>query len=156
MTVFTSAGTSLGISASAPATYDESGYSILSYTTIGEVNDLGDIPSRVYQVVTWQPIGERGERKAKGGYGLGTQTITVGIDSDDAGQALIDSATASDLPYSVKIAHPQLGTIYARALVMGGAKNYGDVNSVATRQITLEYTIVDQTTDGIVFVPIGT
>jgi hypothetical protein len=152
MTVSTSAGTTLGISAAAPATYTEAGYAALTFTSIGEVSDLGDIPSRIYELVTWNPIAERGTRKFKGGYQIGSQTITVGIDADDAGQTLIDTLTNSDNPASVKIGHPQLGTIYARALVMGGPKNYGDVNTVATRQITLEYTIVDQTTDGIVVV----
>lgn len=152
MTVSTSAGTTLGLSAAAPATYNAAGYEALTFTTVGEVSDLGEIPSRVYELVNWNAIAERGTRKSKGGYNLGSQTITVGIDPDDAGQTLLDTATNSDTVYSVKIAHPQLGTIYARALVMGGPKSYGDVNSVATRQITLEYTIVDQTTDGVVFV----
>lgn len=153
MTVFTSAGTTLGLSAAAPATYNQAGYEALTFTTIAEVDDLGEIPSRIYELVTWQPVAERGMRKAKGGYQIGSQTITFGIDPDDAGQTLIDAATASDTAYSVKIAHPQFGEIYARALVMGGPKNYGDVNSIATRQVTLEYTIVDQSTDGIVVVP---
>lgn len=152
MTVSTSAGTTLGLSASAPATYNKTGYEALVFTGIGEVSDLGEIPSRVYELVTWQPIADRGMRKAKGGYQIGSQTITVGIDAADAGQILLDTATNSDTVYSVKIDHPNLGTIYARALVMGGPKNYGDVNSIATRQVTLEYTIVDQNTDGIVFV----
>lgn len=152
MTVFTSAGTTLGLSAAAPTTYDDEGYEALTFTEIGEISDLGEIPSRIYELVTWQPIAERGMRKAKGGYQIGSQTLTVGIDPEDAGQTMVDSATNSDTVYSVEIAHPQLGTIYARALVMGGPKNYGDVNSIATRQVTLEYTIVDQETDGIVFV----
>ena len=152
MTVFTSAGTVLGLSAAAPATFDAAGYAALTFTDVGEVSDLGEIPSRVYELVTWNPIAERGQRKSKGGYSLGSQTITVGIDPEDAGQTLVDTATASDTVYSAKIAHPQLGTIYARALVMGGPKSYGDVNTIATRQVTLEYTIVDQETDGVVFV----
>lgn len=152
MTVHTSAGTILGVSAAAPATYTEAGYEALTFTTVGEVSDLGDIPSRIYELVTWNAIAERGTRKSKGGYNLGSQTLTVGIDPDDAGQTLVDTLTNSDSPGSIKIAHPGLGTIYARALVMGGPKSYGDVNTVATRQITLEYTIVDQTTDGVVVV----
>lgn len=152
MTVYTSAGTTLGLSASAPATYNQAGYEALSFTTVGEVGDLGEIPARIYELVTWQTIGERGMRKSKGGYQIGSQTISVGIDPDDAGQAMVDTATSSDTVYSVKIYNANLGTIYARALVMGGPKNYGDVNTIATRSITLEYTIVDQSTDGIVFV----
>ncbi|MCK0531773.1 hypothetical protein [Sphingobium agri] len=152
MTVHTSAGTVLGLSAAAPATYDKAGYEALTFTSVGEVSDLGEIPSRIYELVRWNAIAERGARKSKGGYDLGSQTITVGIDPDDAGQTLVDTLTNSDSPGSVKIGHPDLGTIYARALVMGGPKNYGDVNTVATRQITLEYTIVNQTTDGVVVV----
>lgn len=152
MAVSTSAGTTLAISAAAPATYTAAGYAALTFTEIGEVSDLGDIPSRVYEIVSWRNIASRGESKAKGGFGLGSQTITVGIDPDDAGQTLVDTATNSDAVYSVEIAHPTLGTIYGRALVMGGPKSYGDVNTIATRTITLEYTIVDQTNDGLVVV----
>ena len=152
MTVSTSAGTVLGISAAAPATFDAAGYSALTYTTVGEVSDLGEIPSRVYELVNWTPIAERATRKAKGGYNLGSQTITIGIDPADTGQTLLDTATNSDTVHSVKISHPKLGTIYARALVMGGPKSYGDVNTIATRQVTLEYTSANSTTDGVVFV----
>lgn len=153
MTVFTSAGTILALSAAAPATFDAAGYAALTYTQIGEVSDLGDVPSRIYDIVNWRNIANRGDSKAKGGYTLGTQTITVGIDPADAGQTLVDAATPSDVVYTVKILHPRLGTIYARALVMGGPRNYGDVNTIATRQITLEYTIASQASDGLVFVP---
>ncbi len=153
MTVSTSAGTTFGLSAAAPASYAAAGYAALTFTPVGEISDLGDIPARVYELVTWNAISERGTRKSKGGFALGSQTITIGIDVADAGQTLLDSATNADTVYSIRIAHPQLGTIYARALVMGGTKNYGDVNTIATRQVTLEYTIVDQATDGIVVVP---
>jgi hypothetical protein len=155
MTVHTSAGTTLLLAQAAPATFDAAGYAALKATAteIGEVSDLGDIPSRVYEIVNWRNIANRGDSKAKGGYTLGSQTITVGIDPDDAGQLLVDTATNDDDPYSVIISHPNLGDICARALVMGGPKNYGDVNTVATRQITLEYTIVSQDEDGLVVIP---
>lgn len=152
MTVFTSAGTTLGLSSAAPATYTKAGYEALTFTGIGEVSDLGDIPARIYEIVTWRNIANRGDSKAKGGYTLGSQTITIGIDPKDAGQVLVDTASNSDATYSVKISHPKLGDIYGRALVNGGPRNYGDVNTIATRQITLEYTIVSQTEDGLVIV----
>lgn len=152
MTVFTAAGTTLAISAAVPASYTKAGYEALTFTQIGEVSDLGDIPSRVYDIVTWRNIANRGDSKAKGGYTLGTQTITCGIDPKDAGQTLVDAATKSDQFYSVKISNPNLGDVYGRALIMGGPRNYGDTNTIATRQITLEYAIVSQTEDGIVIV----
>ncbi|MGH6746592.1 hypothetical protein [Novosphingobium sp.] len=155
MTVHTSAGAKVLLTKPAPATYDSAGYTTLKATAtqVGEVSDLGDTPSRVYDIVSWRNISNRGESKAKGGYTLGTQTLTVGIDPDDAGQDLVDTATDDDDPYTVIITHPRLGDICARALVMGGPKNYGDTNTVATRQITLEYTIVSEDEDGLVYIP---
>lgn len=153
MTVFTSAGTKLYLSAAAPATYNKTGYEAVTWTEIGEVSDLGDIPnSRTYDTVEWRNIANRGMSKAKGGYALPDQTISVGLDPDDAGQALLTTASESDNPYSVKISNPNLGDWYGRALVMGGPTTMGDVNSVVTRQVTLAYTIVSQAEDGIVYV----
>lgn len=148
----TSAGTTIGLSASQPATYNEAGYEALTFTTIGSVTDLGEIPSRVYEIVTLYYVASRGMSKAKGGYQLGSQTITYAIDPDDTGQALVDTASEADGAYSVKISHPVLGDIYAQALVMGGPKTYGDVNTASTRAVTLEYSIVSDTEDGVVAV----
>lgn len=152
MTFSTSAGTTFGLSASAPATYDDTGYEALTFTTVGKVTDLGEVPSRVYELVTLYYVASRGQAKAKGGYSLGSQTIVCAIDDTDAGQTLVDAATNSDAAYSVKISHPVLGDIYAQALVMGGPKTYADVNTPSTRSITIEYTIVDDTEDGVVVV----
>ncbi len=155
MTVFTSAGTKLLIAKAAPATYDAAGYTALKATAteIGECSDLGDLPAKVYEIVTWRAVGNRGDSKAKGGYTLGTQTITVGVDPEDAGQELVDVATDEDDMYSVIIAHPRLGDVCARALVMGGPRAGGDANTIVTRQITLEYSIVSQDEDGLVIIP---
>lgn len=153
MTFTTSAGATIGLSAAAPATWDGTGYAALTYTTIGEVTDLGEIPDKIFELVTIQPVASRAQKKAKGGYNLGSQTIQYAIDPADAGQILANTASGNDTTYSVKIAHPSLGTIYARALVMGGPKNYGDVNSAAMKSLTLEYTGASNTVDGVVLVP---
>jgi len=152
MTFNTSAGTTISLSATQPATYSQAGYEALTFTTIGSVTDLGEIPSRVYELVTLYFVASRGQSKAKGGFSLGSQTITYAINPGDTGQALVDAASESDSAYSVKIAHPQFGEIYAQALVMGGPRTYGDVNTAATRAVTLEYTIVSDTEDGVVAV----
>lgn len=148
----TGAGATFGLSASAPATYNQAGYEALTFTTVGKVTNFGNIPSRVYEVVRQQYLASRGTAKAKGAYDLGSQQITVTIDPDDAGQALVATATNAETPYSVKMDHPLLGTIYARAIVLGGQKSWGDNNTPATQQITLEYTMATATNDGIVTV----
>lgn len=148
----TSAGTTIALSAAAPATYNEAGYEALTFTTIGGVTDLGQIPSKVFQLVEVFFVASRGKAKSKGGFDLGSQTIVFAVNLDDAGQALVDAATDSDSSYSVKIAHPTEGTIYARALIMGGPISYGDVNSPSTRSLTIEYSIVSDTETGVVAV----
>jgi hypothetical protein len=139
MTVTTSAGTIFALSAAAPATFDDEGYEALVYTEVGEVGDLGDLPTKVFEIVPWRNIASRGETKAKGGFSYPPQTIMVGFDPDDAGQALLTVATEQDNFYTVRISHPNLGDFYGRALVMGGPTNLGDGSVVATRQVTLEY-----------------
>lgn len=152
MAVFTSAGTVLAISATAPATYDETGYEALTWTSIGEVGDLGDIPLAVHEMVTWRNIANRGPSKAKGVYDFPDQTITLGYDPDDAGQALLDTAIDSDATYSIKVSSPTLGDHYRRGLITGGPISLGDGTGVATRQITISTTIVSQTENGLVYV----
>ena len=143
MAIITSAGPTLSISSAAPATFDKAGYEALTFTEIGKVTDLGEIPSRVYELVTLQPIATRGTEKGKGGFAEGSQTITLALTPDDAGQILAESAVDDDEPVAVEIAHPQLGTFYAQALVMSFTRSLGDVNSAATGSLTLEYTTSD-------------
>ena len=71
MTVRTSAGTTLKVSASAPATFDKAGYSALTFTAVGEITDLGEF-GREYALVTHNPVGTRGTQKFKGSFNEGT------------------------------------------------------------------------------------
>jgi hypothetical protein len=148
----TGAGATFSLVAAAPATYDEAGYEALTFVEVGKLVDIGDIPSRVYQVVEQQYLKTAGTDKAKGGYNLGSQTIRATIDDSDAGQALLDTATNATGAYSIKLSHPVLGDIYARALVTGGPKTWGDNNTPATRSITIEYKQASATADGVVAV----
>jgi hypothetical protein len=139
VTVTTAAGTTFALSASAPVSLDDAGYEALTYTEVGEVGDLGDIPSLIYEIVSWRAIDRRGESKAKGGFSYPPQTIMVGLDPQDVGQALLTTATAQDGFYTVRISHPLIGSFYGQALVMGGPTSFGDGSSIATRSVTLEY-----------------
>lgn len=153
MTDFTTgAGATIGLTSSAPGSYNQAGYEALSFTNVGKVTNFGQVPSRVYEIVKLMYLASAGTDKAKGGYDLGNQQITVALDPDDAGQAMLGTATNSTATYSVKLDHPVLGTIYARALVMGGPKEYGDNNTPATQQITIEYKMASVDEDGVVVV----
>jgi hypothetical protein len=95
MTVRTSAGSTIALSAAQPATYNEAGYSALSFTDIGEVSDLGEF-GRVYNIVKYNTVATRATTKRKGSYDEGTMNLKVGLDNDDAGQNLANTAAASD------------------------------------------------------------
>lgn len=148
----TGAGATFSLSATQPGTYNQAGYEALTFTAVGKITNFGQVPTRIYQVVTLTYLASAGTDKAKGSFDLGNQTITVALDAADTGQALIDTATESTAAYSVKLDHPVLGTIYAQALIMGGPKTWGDNDTPSTQDITIEYKIASSTEDGVVTV----
>lgn len=139
MTVKTSAGSTIKITASQPATYDASGYNALSMTSIGEVTDLGEF-GRAYALVTHNPLGTRSTVKKKGSYNEGTINMQVGLDTDDAGQILAKAASLSDNDYSFTITTQIGDKYYFQAQVMSFKPNVGSVDKITTATITLELT----------------
>jgi hypothetical protein len=139
MTVRSSAGTTIGLSSSQPATYNAAGYGALTFTTIGEVTDLGEF-GREFNLITHNPIGSRGTVKLKGSFNEGSINMTVGLDTDDAGQILAKTASLSDDDYSFKITTQNGDDYYFQAKVMSFKVNVGSVDSVTTATIMLELT----------------
>lgn len=154
MTFQTGAGMTFSLSAGAPTTFDQAGYEAKAFTKVGKVTAVGGPPSRVFNVIEEKLLEQRGTMKAKGSYNLGESSLTVLYDSGDAGQTLLETATNADAPYSVKIRHPVLGTVYAQALILGGPVEYGDTDTAVKQTITLQYTIPSGTSDGVVKVSI--
>lgn len=151
MSSFTSAGTQFALSASAPATYDSSGYGALPYTTVGEIDDItGDI-GRVYNLVSRTPLAKRGPVKKKGGYNDGNFTLALALDYDDTGQDLARTALGSDSAYSFKMTLQTGDVIYGQILVMGFTVNIGNTESFTNGTITCEI-VTSDTGVGIVVV----
>lgn len=139
MTVRTSAGTTIGISSSAPATFNATGYDALTFTSIGEVTDLGEF-GRTYSLVTHNPLSTRATVKKKGSYNEGAVTMQVGLDTDDAGQALVKTASQSDADYYFKITTQNGDIYYFPAMVMSFVVGVGSVDQITTASISLELT----------------
>lgn len=139
MTVATTAGTVISVSASDPATYDAAGYMALSYTAIGEVTDLGEF-GREYALVTHNPIGSRGTQKFKGSFNEGQIALQLGLDTDDAGQILMKAASTSDANYSFQIVTQNTDTYYFQAKVMTWKVGAGGVDSITSATANLEIT----------------
>lgn len=139
MTVATSAGTVLKISAGTPGTFNVAGYEALTWTTVGEVTDLGEF-GREYALVTHNPVGSRGTLKYKGSFNEGAMTLQLGLDTDDAGQILAKAASLSDADYSISVTTQNGDVYYFQAKVMSWKVGVGSVDSITTATCVLEIT----------------
>lgn len=133
----TSAGTVLAISATLPATYDDTGFSALTYIVVGEITDIGEF-GKAFNLVTHNPLGDRKTYKFKGSYNNGSVSLTMALVEDDAGQIAMKTAEGSDNSIAVKVTL-QDGTIkYFTAKCMGLNIAVGSVDSITTATTTLE------------------
>lgn len=127
--VITSAGASISMTASEPATNDAAGYAALTFTPIGEVTEIPEF-GREYNEVTHIPLATRATVKRKGSFNDGTYTITGGRDVDDAGQTLLAAALASDADHYVKVETQQGEIFYMAVQVMSYKTNIGNADQI--------------------------
>ena len=113
----TTAGTIISISASLPASYNSTGFSALTYTSIGEVTDIGDI-GKTYNSVTHNNLADRKTYKLKGNYNNGTMSLSLASAPSDAGQAIALTALDDDDDYSFKITDQDGSVHYFTGKVM--------------------------------------
>jgi hypothetical protein len=144
MAVFTSAGTTLKVKATQPATFNVAGYNTLFTTSptaplVGEVTDLGEF-GREYALVTHMPVGNRGTQKFKASFNDGTMTIQLGLDTDDAGQVLMKAASMSDNDYSFMVTTQNGDRYFFQAKVLSFKVSVGSVDSITSATTTLELT----------------
>lgn len=137
--VQTVAGTTIGISASQPATFNQAGYEALTYANIGEITDGGE-HGKTFAEVTHMPIDTRGTQKFKGSYNLGNKTLQLAIDDADPGQIVAKAALESDNDYSFKVEYQDGACDYFQAKVMSFAKAATSVDSIRSATVTLALT----------------
>lgn len=135
----TASGVTLGISASAPATYDSTGYAALTYTDIGEITNIGEF-GKEWSEVTHLPLASRGVKKGKGSFNNGTLSPALALDPSDAGQTAMETALESDSPASFKITLQDGTVYYLEALVMQFKPSIGGVDDVVTASTSLSVT----------------
>lgn len=145
-----SAGTTLGLSATLPASFDETGFDAVTHTTLGEVTDIGGDIGRVYNLITHQPLSSRATEKRKGSYNSGSITVQLALDDDDAGQIIGKTALNSDDPVSVALTLQDGSVRYFKAFVMSFPINVGGVDTITNATIQLEIT-AEPTGEDIVF-----
>lgn len=135
--VRTSAGTTLSVSPSAPATYDLPGLSALTYTLVGELSDLGAFGKK-YNLVTFNPLGDRKTVKRKGSYNNGTLALKLGSSPTDAGQIVMEAGADSDNSYSFLVTTQSGSKYYFSGQIMGWMLEVGSVDQIMGASADLE------------------
>lgn len=133
----TVAGSTIAVSISAPATYDAAGYGALSFTSVGEITDLGNGLGRAYNTTTHSPISSRQVIEKKASYRLGTLELMMAWDQSDAGQDLCRTAALDDSILSIKITKQGGDIRYFTAQVSEFVENFGTVDNVVQGKMTL-------------------
>ena len=135
----TASGVTLGISLTAPATHDVTGFDALTFKNVGEITNVGEF-GKEGALVTHEPLSTRGTKKGKGGYNNGTLNPSLALDPSDLGQIDMKAALDSDDPAYLAITL-QDGTIYYLVgLVMSFKPNIGGINDVVTASTSIELT----------------
>lgn len=136
---FTSAGTTIGVVADQPATEDQAGYEALTFVDIGEASDLGEF-GRQYNLVTFNPLGDRRTVKRKGSYNDGAITLQLARVPSDAGQTILLAGVDSDDNHSFEVALQDGTMIYFQAQIMSYTTNVGNVDQIMGASCVLEIT----------------
>ena len=139
---FTSAGTTIGVTATSPTTYDDNttdGLPSLSYTLVGEVTDLGEF-GREYSLVTHNPLGGRQTVKRKGSYNDGQVSMTVARVPGDGGQTILQDAVDSDENHYFEVTLQSGDKLYFAGQVMSYTANVGSVDQITTASVMVEIT----------------
>lgn len=140
MTSTTSAGTTIAISAAAPATFDAAGYGALTLTTIGGVESIPAFGPSV-TVNSFQPLSGP-EDKHKGPANYGSLQIPMAYDKADAGQTLLRTASdpSNDALYSFLVTFPNGDKRYFQGRVFGMQDTPGSATNVLMSTTTIEVT----------------
>jgi hypothetical protein len=137
--VHTSAGTTMSVSAAAPATFDAAGYAALAWTPIGEITDPGEF-GRKFAVIKHTPVGTRGNKKFKGSFDEGQMNVKMALDNGDAGQQILKTARDNDNDYSFKVTLPGGDAYHFQAKVTEFQIGGMTVDAVTAATVGLELT----------------
>lgn len=118
MATYSGSGTCLSVSAAAPATYNQAGFTALSWTQVGELESIGEVTVN-HATVSFTNLCTGKTNVNKGAEEPITVEIAVALDRDDAGQMLMTTARKSlTANYSFRIAEANGDIVYFQALVM--------------------------------------
>lgn len=125
----TAAGSMLAISATLPATQDAAGFAALTFSNIGLVDKIGPMGAS-YGQTTFQPL-VGPELTIKGGAKYGAINPSYAADSEDAGQALMATASEEQIAdYAFRLTRPDGSIRYFLGKVFGVPEDIGTAETV--------------------------
>lgn len=136
MPVTINTGTTVGISATLPATFDSGGYAVPVITLIGEIVDVGEV-AKAWATIAHQSITRTFPQKMKDTYDIGNVTFTVGKIDADAGQVLLQTALNSSASFTFKVTLPSNGTVFFTGKVVKAGQGALAVGAVMTTTVDI-------------------
>ncbi len=115
----TSAGSTLALSAAAPATQDAAGFAALTLLEVGQVEKIGSLGAS-FAKVEFQPL-KGPKQKYKGSADYGALQPSLAMDAADAGQTLMNTAADDETQklYSFRVTYPDGAKRYFQGRVFG-------------------------------------
>lgn len=115
-----------------------------TWVLVGEVTNFGEF-GRVYNLITHNPVAERGTQKFKGSFNDGAMTLEMARVPDDAGQEKLIEALDDDeaWPFKVELGDdpgsPGTPTTFTfEGMVMSYTTNIGTVDQIVAAAVQLE------------------
>lgn len=134
-----SVGSTLHAVATAPATYDASGYAALSWVAVGEIKDIPPFGiSR--NSITFTPLASGVTQKYAGISDAGKISLSFLSNTDDAGQIVLKTGRGSSSPISIKVTTQNGDVYYFRAVVLSFKLGIGDANGLTMGTCELDIT----------------
>lgn len=124
MSKHSSAGTCLSISKTLPATYNADGFNALNFTTVGELESVGELVMRrkkgeFSNLCTGNTSVVKGNREAI------TLSVVCALDENDAGQILMMKSEESHDLYAFRIARSNGAKDYFVGTVLAAGMQFG-------------------------------
>lgn len=139
MTVKTTTGMVVSVSAAAPATYDQVGFEALTFTTVGEVTSVGEYGGSANEV-EHTPLATGEIEVYKGVINNGSPSFEFANDGSDAGQILLQAGfngAAKFTLHSFKVAYSDGEIDYFTSYVFSFTKNPGGSDSIVAGNCAL-------------------
>jgi hypothetical protein len=149
----TAAGAKLLIATTPGIPANLAAYQALTWTEVGEVEDLGEFGDES-DSVSFTALADARTRKMKGPRDAGTMAIVVGDDMLDDGQIAMEAAEATNINWPFQIQLNDAITVggddsthFFSGMVMSKRRNVGNVSNVVRRNFSVAVNTAILSTD---------